>query len=116
MSLSKEKLAAITRLGKEPMEDDPEPEPEQPESVSGGEIQLVPEDWNEASDLFRIERYYHGYCPYCYSDHELIQTKYVMNTSLGDRSMYFCRAARKYFFTLGDTIYSADGEPLNLNY
>lgn len=116
MALSKEKLAAIIRLGKGPAEGDTEPDPKQLKSLSGGEIQFVPGDFDDVSDLLGIERYYHGYCPYCYSDHELIQTKYVMSTSLGDRSVYFCRAARKYFFTLGDTIYGADGEPLNLNY
>ncbi|MBR5090003.1 MAG: hypothetical protein IK093_11305 [Ruminiclostridium sp.] len=116
MALPQKKLAALTKLGKVPMEGDPELDPELLESVSGGEIQFVPDDWDDVSDLFKVERYFHGYCPYCYCDHELIQTKYVMSTSLGDKSMFFCRAAQKYFFTLGDTIYSSDGEPLSLNY
>ena len=116
MALTKDKISALAKLGMEPTEGDIELNPEQLESVSGGKIQFVPDDWDDVSDLFKIERYQHSYCPYCYCDHELIQTKYVMSTSIGDKSMFFCRAAQKFFFTLGDIIYSADGEPLSLNY
>ena len=112
MALIKEKFAALANLGKEPAGSDPELGPEQLENVSGGDIQFAPDGLNWGSDMLKIERYHHGYCPYCRCDHELIQAR---NEGLSDRTAYFCRAAQKFFYISGDTICGTGGEPLNLN-
>ena len=114
--IDKKQFDLVKKLGKEPTEDSSELTPDELEGAAGGEIQFVPDDYEGVSDLFKIERYVNGYCPYCYCDHEIIQTKYTMDSTDGIRSMYFCSAAQQYFFSIGDYYCSADGEPLSLTY